>query len=79
MKKVTIEVTATGWTITMLDGKKTLVKKHVRTPTGAQCVEVNYDEDKDISEELYDALGSFTFYDIMIALVLDAERLAEEV
>lgn len=68
MKKVTIEITPKGYDINVeLDGKK-MTERHIADNTGSICVEGDFEEELDISEELYDALSGFTFFEIMRAL-----------
>ena len=68
MKKVTIEITEKGWTVSVHKDEKTFIEKHVATPTGAKSIEGNFEDEPEISEELYDALSGFANYDIMRAL-----------
>ena len=68
MKKVTIEITEKGWTVSVHKDEKTFIEKHVVTPTGAKSIEGNFEDEPEISEELYDALSGFANYDIMRAL-----------
>lgn len=67
MKKVTIEITPSGWTTTVQLGEKTIVERHVRCLTGAKGIEGNFEDSID-DENLYNALSGFAQYDIMIAL-----------
>ena len=68
MKKVTIEITENQWTVTVQKDEKTFIEKHVATPTGAKSIEGNFEDESEISEDLYDALSGFANYDIMCAL-----------
>lgn len=68
MDNVTIVVTKKGWTTTAKLGKKTYQEVYKRTPTGAECVSGNFENEEGISDELYDRLTGFSQYDIMEAL-----------
>ncbi len=68
MKKVTIEITEKGWTITANVNGKTFTEENVSTSTGSKGLGIAISEQKDCLEELADALDSFAFYDIMCAL-----------
>lgn len=68
MKKVIIEITEKGWSITVHKNEKKFIEKHVATPTGAKSIEGNFGNEYEISEELYEALSGFGNYDIMCAL-----------
>lgn len=68
MKKVTIEITEKGWTVTVQKDEKTFVEKHIATLTGAQSIEGDFEYNDEINEELYEALSGFSNYDIMRAL-----------
>lgn len=69
MKKVTIEITENQWTVTVQKDEKTFIEKHVATPTGAKSIEGNFENESEISDELYEALSGLANYDIMRALV----------
>lgn len=68
MKKVTLEITPKGWTTTVQIGNKIMVEKHKKTSTGACGTEGNFEDEKDIPDELYRALDDFFPFDVMTAL-----------
>jgi hypothetical protein len=67
MNNVKIEVTEKGWDITVNLNGETFIEKHVATPTGAKCIEGNFD-DVNMDDDLRESLQGFANYDIMRAL-----------
>lgn len=69
MNKVTVEITDNGWTTTVeINGKK-FVEKHKKTRFGAESTKGNFENQEEISEELYEAVSSgFYAYNVMLAL-----------
>ena len=68
MKKVIVEITETGYKINVTIEGQTFTEVHERTKSGARRMEGDFEEVEEMSEELYDSLSGFTFYDIMEAL-----------
>lgn len=56
MNKITIEITATGWTTTVSINGETFSEKFERTSTGAICVEGNLEGVKQIPDEVIDSI-----------------------
>lgn len=69
IKKVSIEITDKGWSVTVQKGEKTFIERHVVTPIGSKCIEGDFENESGISEDLYYALSSFSNFDIMNALI----------
>ena len=67
-KKVTIEVTENGWETKVELNGKTYIEKHKRTNFGSEGVEGNFENEDELTDELYDALSGFAQHDIMQAL-----------
>ncbi|MDV3674473.1 hypothetical protein CMU30_13910 [Elizabethkingia anophelis] len=68
MKKVIVEITETGYKVSVTIEEQTFTEVHERTKSGARRMEGDFEEVEEMSEELYDSLSGFTFYDIMEAL-----------
>lgn len=66
--KVTIEITPDGWTRTVNLGNKTYIEKWVRIPTGAKSIAGNFEDEKGIDDDLYEALNTTSELDISLAL-----------
>lgn len=66
--KVTIEITAEGWTKTVEVGGETHIERWKRTWNGAKSTEGNFEDDPGIKDKLYEALQTMSFLDISIAL-----------
>ena len=56
--KVTIEITPDGWKRTVILGNKTYIEKWVRIPTGAKSIAGNFEDEKGIDDDLYEALNT---------------------
>lgn len=70
MKKVTIIVTETGYTITLELNGKTYTQKWEATSSGSTCVEDSFKElEEEYPELCYDITDGFTAYDIMKSLI----------
>lgn len=67
-KKVTIEITENGWETKVELNGKTYIEKHKRTNFGSEGYEGNFEDEDDLTDELYDALSGFAQHDIMQAL-----------
>lgn len=68
MNKITIEITATGWTTTVSINGETFSEKFERTSTGAKSVEGNLEGVEQMPDEVIDAIQSSAYYDCMVAL-----------
>ena len=68
MNKITIEITATGWTTTVSINGETFSEKTERTFTGAKSVEGKLEGVEQIPDEVIDAIQSSAYYDCMAAL-----------
>lgn len=69
--KIEIDVNKDGYSVTYKAGEYQHTEKHVRTALGSKCVEGDFEnEEKDISEEAYDALNDIKMacFDIMTSL-----------
>jgi hypothetical protein len=68
-KKVTIEITSNGWTINVHNNDNVLTENHVATMFGSECHNPVFESSDEISDDLYEAIDSFSNYDVMRALV----------
>ena len=64
MKKVTIEITDTGWKTTIVLGDKTIIDKNELTAYGAQGLNESLEFNDDVPDELYEALVRLECYDV---------------
>lgn len=60
--KITLEITAKGWTKTALVDGETKIVVWELTPLGARSVTCDLEEDETVSDELYHALDSLDGY-----------------
>lgn len=67
-KKVTIEITAEGWESKVEINGETYTEKHRSTRIGTEGYEGNFEDEEELTDDLCDALGGFSQYDIMLAL-----------
>lgn len=72
-KKVTVEITPKGWTTTVEINNKIMVEKHKKTSNGAEGIEGNFEDEKDIPNKLCDVLSDFFPFDVMKALNNDED------
>jgi len=68
MKQVTIIITKDGWHTKVEIGNKVYNEVHKRTEMGSRGVSGDFEAEKVISDDLYDALNGFGPYNIMDAL-----------
>ena len=66
--KVTIEITPDEWTRTVILGNKTYIEKWMRIPTGAKSIAGNFEDEKGIDDDLYEALNTTSELDISLSL-----------
>lgn len=67
-KKVTIEVTENGWETKVELNGKTYIEKYKRTSFGSEGYEGDFENEEDLTDELYYALDEFEPHNIMKAL-----------
>lgn len=68
MKKVTIEITDTGWKTTIVLGDKTIIDENELTAYGAQGLNESLEFNDDVPDELYEALVRLEYYDVARSL-----------
>jgi hypothetical protein len=68
MKKVTIEITDTGWKTTIVLGDKTIIDENKLTAYGAQGLNESLEFNDDVPDELYEALVKLECYDVARSL-----------
>lgn len=68
MKKVTIEITDTGWKTTIVLGDKTIIDENELTAYGVQGLNESLEFNDDVPDELYEALVKLECYDVARSL-----------
>ena len=68
MKKVTIEITDTGWKTTIVLGDKTIIDENELTVYGSRGLNEPLEFNDDVPDELYEALVKLECYDVARSL-----------